>query len=358
MTGYYRKFIKGYGVIAQPLTNLLKKGEFQWSMLAHEAFNSLKKAMSATPVLALPDFNLTFEVESDACSNGIGAVLSQNGKPIAFYSKALAPKHQILSVYEKEMMAILAAVKKWSAYLIGRHFKIRTDHFSLKFLLDQRTNTPAQQAWVIKMMGYDYEVVFRKGAFNVVADALSRLPHGELMALSIITSDLMKRIEHSWLQDPSLVHLIHSLSHNSGKHSKHSWQNNQLRRKNKLVIGKDLQLRQDLLKLFHSSGTGGHSGVGATIKRMGAVVHWKGMRKDVRSFIRSCSVCQQCKYDCSPYPRLLQPLPIPNRIWSKISMDFIEWLPKSNGFTMLSWWWWIGYRSMPIFYLCLTLLQP
>ena len=233
------------------------------------------------------------------------------------------------------MLAILSAVKKWNAYLLGRHFKIRTDHFSLKFLLDQETTTPAQQHWVIKMMGYDYDVVFRKGVSNVVADALSRLPGVELKAISVINFDLMKRIQHSWVQDPYMVHLIHSISKHPGKHSKYTWKNNQLRRKDKLVIGCDLQLRKDLLLIFHNSAQGGHSGVGATAKRMGAVLYWKGLRKDIRHFVRTCSICQQFKSDHSAYPGLLQPLPIPKTIWTDISMDFIEGLPKSQGFTVI-----------------------
>ena len=82
---------------------------------------------------------------------------------------------------KKEMIAILAAVKKWNAYLMGRHFQIKTDHYSPKFLLDQKVNTPAQQAWIIKMMGYDYEVVFKKGSCNTVDDALSRKPQASLV---------------------------------------------------------------------------------------------------------------------------------------------------------------------------------
>ena len=147
--------------------------------------------MITTLVLALPYFDLTFEVESDVSSTGIGAVLSQVGKPIAYYIKALAPKHQVLLVYEKKVMVILSFIMKWSAYLIGRHFKIKTDQFSFKFLLDQKENTFAQQAWVIKMMGYDYEMIFRKGVSNVVAYALSRLPRVELQAITVINNDLM-----------------------------------------------------------------------------------------------------------------------------------------------------------------------
>ena len=97
------------------------------------------------------------------------------------------------------MLAVLSAVKKWNAYLLDRHFKIKIDHFSLKFLLDQKMNTPAQQAWVIKMMGYDYEVIFRKEVSNVVVDALSRIPWGELQAISVTNSDIMQRIQCSWM---------------------------------------------------------------------------------------------------------------------------------------------------------------
>lgn len=135
LTGYYRRFIKGYGVIAKPLTDCLKKGGFQWSETATVAFDKLKRAMTTAPVLALPNFNRTFIVETDASGLGVGAVLTQEGRPIAYFSKALSKKHQTLSIYEKEMLAVLLAVKKWNAYLAGRHFVIKTDHQSLKFLL-------------------------------------------------------------------------------------------------------------------------------------------------------------------------------------------------------------------------------
>ena len=100
LTGYYRRFIRAYGTLAKPLTELLKKGEFKWTEQAQLAFDSLKKAMTTAPILALLDFESTFVVESDPSSTGIGAVLSQQGCPIAYFSKALGPKYQALSVYE------------------------------------------------------------------------------------------------------------------------------------------------------------------------------------------------------------------------------------------------------------------
>ena len=112
LTGYYRRFIKGYGQIAQPLAALFKSsGNLKWTTEADAAFKSLKVAMTEAPVLAMPDFSQEFIIETDASGNGIGAVLMQHGRPIAFISKALAVKHQSLSAYDKEMFAILFAVR-------------------------------------------------------------------------------------------------------------------------------------------------------------------------------------------------------------------------------------------------------
>lgn len=130
LTGYYRRFVKNYDLIAQPLTALLKKNAFLWNTKAQQAWDSLKTAMVSAPVLILPNFEEVFTIEVDASSKGIGAVLSQRKQPIAFFSKALSSRKQILSVYEKEMMAILTTVKKWSTYLLGRHFLIMTNHSS------------------------------------------------------------------------------------------------------------------------------------------------------------------------------------------------------------------------------------
>ena len=100
LTGYYRKFVKHYGLIAKPLTHLLQKKQFCWTAKAQHAFDSLKTAMSTTPVLLLPDFNVPFVVETDASEIGIGAVLMQNDHPVAFLSKALGPAHRKLFIYE------------------------------------------------------------------------------------------------------------------------------------------------------------------------------------------------------------------------------------------------------------------
>ena len=142
LAGYYRKFIQGYAILAKPLTQLLKKGAFIWSDAATEAMHQLKLALTAAPILGFPDFSQPFVVETDASSFGIGAVLRQGKQPLGFISKTLGPKWQQLSVYEKELLAVVHAVQKWEQYLSNHPFTIVTDQKSLKWLLEQKISTP------------------------------------------------------------------------------------------------------------------------------------------------------------------------------------------------------------------------
>jgi len=161
LTGYNRRFVKGYGSISKPLTLLLRKDAKGWNEEASKAFNQLKVLMTSAPVLALHDFTKAFVVETDASLTGIGVILLKEGHPIAFISKSLRPKQKTLSVYEREMLAILHAVTKWKHYLWGRHFHIHTNNIGLKYLLHQKMTTPAQHLWVVKLLGYDYDIEYK-----------------------------------------------------------------------------------------------------------------------------------------------------------------------------------------------------
>lgn len=173
LTGYYRHFISGYAVIVSPLTDLLKKDAFEWTPAADESFSALKKAMTSALVLHLPDFSKAFVVETDASGNGIGAVLLQNNHPLAFFSKKLGPRRRVTSTYHKELYAIVEDVQKWRQYLLGREFIIQTDQKSLRELLQQVIQTPDQQLYARKLMGFKFSIEYKSGTTNRVADALS-----------------------------------------------------------------------------------------------------------------------------------------------------------------------------------------
>ncbi|GKA69696.1 retrovirus-related pol polyprotein from transposon 17.6 [Tanacetum coccineum] len=233
LTGYYRRFIKSFAEISRPLTQLLKKGGYKWSSAAQLAFETLKEAMMKAPVLALPDFTQPFVVETDASGVGIGAVLQQKGHLISYMSKTISLKHQSLSTFKKEFLAILLALDKWRGYLLDRHFIIKTDHCSLKYLLNQRITTPTQMKWLPKLMRFDYEVVYKRGSKNGAEDALSRVQSSELFSLitTLITTDLAKKNEDNWVEDGKLQAIIAQLRAGQGEKKHYSWSNNQLLRK-------------------------------------------------------------------------------------------------------------------------------
>jgi hypothetical protein len=213
LTGYYRKFVQGYGILAKPLTNLLTKKGFIWSDQAQAAFQQLKQAMASTPVLAMPDFDQPFTVETDACDTGVGAVLSQHGHPIAYLSKALGINNRKLSVYEKEFLAVMMAVDKWRPYLQRGPFTILTDHKSLVNLQDQQLTTELQRKAMAKMVGLQFHIKYKKGIENGAADSLSRVAH--LMAASAISycrPEWAQEVINSYATDSKAQELLTQLA--------------------------------------------------------------------------------------------------------------------------------------------------
>jgi hypothetical protein len=127
--------------VAAPLTALLKKDGFSWNDAAAATFSALKAAVTSAPILAMPDFAKLFIVECDASAFGFGAVLVQEGHPVAYFSRAVAPRNRVLAAYERELIGLVQAVRHWRPYLWGHRFLIKTDHYNLKYLLDQRLAT-------------------------------------------------------------------------------------------------------------------------------------------------------------------------------------------------------------------------
>ena len=339
LTGYYRKFIKGYGLIAAPLTALLKKNSFKWTESAKRAFQDLKHAVTSPPVLALPDFSIPFTIQCDASGIGVGAVLMQQGRPLAYMSQAIHGKALQLSTYEKELMALVLAVKKWRSYLLGHNFKIQTDQQSLKYLLEQKMGTPLQQQWITKLLGYEFVVEYKQGKENKVADALSRKmedqKEGKLYAITAPANTWLEQLRTSYAIDPKLQQIIKNLEQGSLASQNYKQRDGLLFYKGRLYIPASKELREQILYLLHSSPQGGHSGFHKTLHRAKSEFYWEGMRKEVRRFIKECDICQQNKSENIHPAGLLQPLPIPTKVWTDISLDFIEGLPNSESYSVI-----------------------
>nr|KYP45064.1 TMV resistance protein N [Cajanus cajan] len=157
---------------------LITLGDITWNfekLTMEFMVNGRRLVLRGTTVLALPNFSKEFVLEVDASGQGVGAVLMQDRHPIAYISRCFNQQQQALSTYEKELLGVVFAVQKWRHYLLPKKFTIRTDHQSLKYILDQRLSTEFQQKWLIKLMEFDFNIEYKQGRENVAADALSMM---------------------------------------------------------------------------------------------------------------------------------------------------------------------------------------
>lgn len=270
LTGYYRKFVKDYGKIAKPLTELTKKDGFSWSPTAAKAFNRLKHIMTSPPVLVLPNFSLPFEIECDAAGRGIGAVLMQNKQPVAYFSKALSAGNLSKSVYEKELMALVLCIQHWRHYLLGKAFTVHTDHKSLKHFLQQRVTSPDQQCWLAKLLGYQFEVKYKPGLENKAADALSRC-HGDVDLKSLISYPTWlggKQLLEEVAKDPDIQKIMTDVQNQQEIKVGYEVKQGVLFYQGRLVISPTSPSIPLLLEEFHSTPSGGHFGFLRTYRRL------------------------------------------------------------------------------------------
>ena len=357
MAGYYRKFVKGFSKIAAPLTRLTRKEEpFLWSEACQKSFDELKRRLTSAPVLTLPSGQDGFAVYCDASRQGLGCVLMQNDKVIAYASRQLKKHEQNYPTHDLELAAVVFALRIWRYYLYGVPYRIFTDHKGLQYLFTQKELNMRQRRWIELIKDYECTIEYHSGKANVVADALSRRPMSslshlravhlprliELRSLGVrleltdlgallvtfhVRPVLIDKIRELQIQDPQIVKLRSEVE--SGQRGDLS-----LREDGTVVMGQRLcvpdvgDVRREIMEEAHSSAYAMHPGSTKMYHTLKEHYWWKGMKRDIAEFVSRCLTCQQVKAEHQKPVGLLQSLPIPQWKWKRITMDFMVGLPR------------------------------
>ncbi|KAJ9512208.1 hypothetical protein QJQ45_012759 [Haematococcus lacustris] len=346
---YYRRLIHHHAHLILPLTNLLKaEPPWSWGPEQQEAFERVKAALASNPVARPPDFSRPSTVKTDASLYAIGAVLSQrddNGADyvVAYESRKLQPAEINYPTHDRELLAVVHALTLWRHYLLGRPFTIETDNCPITHIMTQPHLSARQLRWTQLLAPYSFTLVHKAGKTHIVPDALSRRPDYQLSALSVATPDsaFFATYDHHAPQDPAYqAAFSHTLSHNPSGPS--SWHLRVI--DGRLYTASEpprlyvpaSPLRSQLLHEAHDAVTSAHLGRAKTLERLQRHFYWPQMEQTVREYVRTCDQCQRNKATNQVPPGLLQPLPIPNRNWQHVSMDFIGPLPPtSHGYDMV-----------------------
>ncbi|KAE8692579.1 hypothetical protein F3Y22_tig00110831pilonHSYRG00022 [Hibiscus syriacus] len=296
------------------------------------AFEELKLAMISEPVLVLPDHTKSFEVFTDASDVAIGGVLMQEGHPVAYESRKLNETERRYTVHEKEMTAVVHCLRTWRHYLLGSKFILFTDNVANSYFLTQKKLSPKHARWQEFLAEFDLSFEHKSGKVNFVADALSRRYNMELVSMP--TGQMRERIKEGLSHDPMATLLIELAT--EGKTRKFWLEGGLLyARGHRLYVPQFEGLRKELMKECHDSKWAGHPGIHQTLALITDSYYWPHMGDDVEAYVKTCLVCQQEKIEQKKPAGLLQPLPIPERPWESLSMDFIVGLPVTDGFSSI-----------------------
>lgn len=368
LTGYYRRFIKDYARIAEPLLEQLRNAQrtnhhINWSQKCTDAFEVLKKKLTNAPIMDTPNFEQPFILELDACEYGLGAVLNQefDGKKfvIAYASRTLSSAERKYSATEREALAIVWATKHFRPYLEGNRIFIRSDCRALEWMRTAKDVTGRLARWAMKLSAYQIEEIrYRPGKLNGNADSLSRNPivnketiHQELSTIETTiniweTINDLKKIKEEQRIDNKLKNIIQTLETETQinrdqkrnpyvlingllykiKNSHKDYNQRKLGTKHLLVIPKTMQ--PEMLKWAHDHPTAGHGGQQRTLFRLSQQLYWQTMRKDVHKYVAACEPCQQFKYNNSPTSGPMQQH-IVNEPWHTVGIDIMGPFPPT-----------------------------
>ncbi|KAK1645909.1 hypothetical protein QYE76_063714 [Lolium multiflorum] len=270
---------------------------FEWGAAQDHAFDELKRLLTSAPLLALPDFNKQFEIECDASGIGIGGVLMQEGRPIAYFSEKLSGAKLNYPIYDKELYALIRVLEVWQHYLWPKEFIIHSDHEALKYLKAQSTLHKRLAKWVEFIESFPYIIKHKKGKDNIVADALSR-KNMLLTQLDVkipgleILCDLYAT-DHDFAEPYRLCAL--------GKAwEKYHIHDGFLFRANKLCVPES-SVCLLLLHESHAGGLMGHFGREKTLLMLADHFYWPKMRRDVDRYVRRCITCNKSKSKLKPH---------------------------------------------------------
>nr|KYP34521.1 Retrotransposable element Tf2 [Cajanus cajan] len=325
LASFYRRFVPNFSSIASPLNELVKKDvSFEWTSKHDHAFQLLKEQLTNAPILALPNFEKTFELECDASRVGIGAVLLQGGHPIAYFSEKLKGATLNYPTYDKELYALVRALQTWEHYLVSKEFVIHNDHESLKYLRGQGKLNKTHAKWLEFLEQFPYIIKFKKGKSNVVADALSRR-HALLMSLGtqILGFDNIRELYEKYLEFGVNYQKCQQKAF-EGFYMAEGY----LYKEGRLCIPQG-SIRKLLIKESHEGGLMGHFGVDKTLSLLKEKFYWPHMRKDVQKHCFRCLACLQAKSKVMPHGTYT-PLPVASSPWVDISMDFVLGLPRTQ----------------------------
>ncbi|CAF2035716.1 unnamed protein product [Rotaria magnacalcarata] len=368
LTGYYRRFIKDYSKIAEPLQQQLQNSQkgnhhFNWSRECTGAFEILKKRLTNARIMITPNFEQPFILELDACEYGVGAVLTQeyeeNKYVIAYASRTLSTAERKYGVTEREALAIVWATKHFRPYLEENKIYVRSDCKALEWMRTAKDVTGRLAQWAMKLSAYQIEEIrYRPGKLNANADSLSRNPlpddivnQHEVSTIETAVNlwqntNILKDIKEEQQADPKLKQIINFLetkptTDSNNKRNPHILVNGLLYKiknsnkhynqrivgeKHLLVIPKTMQNK--LLEWAHDHPTAGHGGQQKTLFRLITRVYWESMRKDVFNYISACQLCQQFKYNNAPTASPMQ-LHSVNEPWHTIGMDIMGPFPTT-----------------------------